>query len=124
MKKSFNQIFFIRKSKSNCSNSATIYLRITVDGVRTEISTQRNCEADKWNSTLSRVNGKTEEVKSVNSYLEALQFRIYEIHKNFTANAQILWRSYHPTRRKNIYHAIQKLRSNDSGANCLSSTQY
>lgn len=88
MKKSFNQIFFIRKSKSNCSNSATIYLRITVDGVRTEISTQRNCEADKWNSTLSRVNGKTEEVKSVNSYLEALQFRIYEIHKDLTANAQ------------------------------------
>ncbi len=88
MKKSFNQIFFIRKSKSSSSNQATIYLRITVDGVRTEISTQRNCEADKWNSTTSRVNGKTEDVKSVNSYLEALQFRIYEIHKDLTANAQ------------------------------------
>jgi len=86
MKKLFNQIFFLKKSKGKEENLATVYLRITIDGIRTEISVQRNCDPIKWNPGASRLFGKTEEARAFNEYLEAVEFRIYEIYKNLTAS--------------------------------------
>jgi site-specific recombinase XerD len=86
MKKLFNQIFFLKKSKGKEENLATVYLRITIDGVRTEISAQRQCDSSKWNSQTSRLFGKTEEARAFNEYLDAMEFRIYEIYKDLTAS--------------------------------------
>ena len=85
MKKLFNQIFFLKKSKSGATGLSTIYLRITVDGKRTEISTQRQCDHRKWISQAGRVNGKTEETRTLNNYLDTVEHRIYDIHKELIA---------------------------------------
>lgn len=82
MSKFFNQIFFLRKSKCQKGEESTIYLRITFGGKRTEISMQRHCDSKKWSSEAGRVMGKTEEIRTINKYLEAVEFRIYEIYKD------------------------------------------
>lgn len=84
MTKTFRQIFYIRKSKSAIQKEVTIYLRITVNGIRTEISTQRNCCPAKWNSISGRLNGKTQDVKQINEYLDSIEYRIADIHKDLT----------------------------------------
>jgi site-specific recombinase XerD len=82
MKQLFSQIFFLKKSKSGEGNLSTVYLRITIDGIRTELSTGRQCESKKWMSNAGRLSGKTEEVRSFNAYLDAIEHRIYDIHKD------------------------------------------
>ncbi|PZR31138.1 MAG: hypothetical protein DI538_21495, partial [Azospira oryzae] len=79
MRKTFNQIFLLRKSKSDLPGMAMIYLRITIEGKRTEFSLQRHCDPTKWIPEKGRLIGKSGESKSINSFLASVQFRIYEI---------------------------------------------
>src|SRR5688572_2905990 len=83
MKKTFNQNFIIRRVKQKSRATTLVYLRITVDGVRTELSLQRECDPERWDSYRGRLNGKTEEARSFNAYLDAVQRKIYDIFQTF-----------------------------------------
>lgn len=62
---------------------ATVYVRLTIDGERTEFSLQRQCDPEKWLPGKGRMNGKNDEAKSLNGYLDSIQFRIYELFQHF-----------------------------------------
>ena len=70
-------LFYPRKDKLNKDGEAPIYLRITVDGKRSEVSTQRYVDPEKWNSEAGRVKGTKEEVRQVNNHLETIKRTIY-----------------------------------------------
>lgn len=56
-----------------------IYLRLTIDGERTEFSTQREIDPAKWNAKKGRATAtKKEETRQLNSFLETMQAQIYE----------------------------------------------
>lgn len=82
MSKRFSLLFFLRKPKNYVHGKLPIYLRITIDTGRLELSTQRACEPERWNSGAGRVHGTKEEVKSVNAYLDSLQAKVYELHRS------------------------------------------
>jgi site-specific recombinase XerD len=83
MKKTFNQNFIIRRFSQKSRATTLVYVRITVDGIRTELSLQRECDPERWDSDKGRLTGKTEEVKSFNAYLDAVQLKIYDIFQTF-----------------------------------------
>ena len=56
--------------------SSTIYLRITINGERSEISTDRKVSPSAWNNVSERVNGRSEEAKMTNSYLNNLLIKV------------------------------------------------
>lgn len=58
-----------------------IYMRITVNGKRAEVSVGRECEATKWNSSAGRAIGTKEEVKMLNNYLDSLQGKVRTAHQ-------------------------------------------
>ena len=72
MKTNFSMLFYLKKQKDYLVGVAPIYLRITVDGKRAEITTNRSCEPDKWNSDAGRVIGTKESTKSINSCFEEI----------------------------------------------------
>lgn len=100
MEKSFGLLFYLKKSKGYKSGDVHIYMRITVNAAIAEISTKRKCDPVKWNATAGRAEGKTEHAKSINSYLEILQRKVYEIRKQLLENS-------HPVTAENIKALLQ-----------------
>jgi site-specific recombinase XerD len=81
MEKSFGLFFFIKKPKGGDDKEYYVYLRITVNGCCCDVSTKRKWEYSKWNVRAGRAEGKTESAKSLNSYLEVLQRKVYDIRR-------------------------------------------
>ncbi len=86
----FSQRFIIRKTKSAMKIVASIYARINVNGIRTEISTNRTCDPQKWNAAIGRIKGKNEDARELNVYLNTIELRIYEIHRELVAAKRII----------------------------------
>ena len=82
MNKTFGLLFYLKKSKANASGKLPIYLRITIDGKRTEISTKRTIEIEKWSVEANKAIGRTEDVRELNAYLDSLISRVYQSHRD------------------------------------------
>ncbi len=78
MKTNFSMLLYMKKQKNYKSGSVSIYLRITVDGKRAELSTGRECDPKKWSSKSGRAIGTKEDIKSFNAFLDNLQSKVYE----------------------------------------------
>jgi site-specific recombinase XerD len=84
MKTNFSLLFYMKKPKNYVKGAAPIYLRITVQGKRSEITAGCSCEPSQWNAHAGRCNGNKEEVKSFNAYLDNLQAKVYQAHRQLT----------------------------------------
>lgn len=81
LEKSFSLLFYLKKPKNYVKGEMPIYLRITVDGIPKEISIVRSCDPSKWNNSAGRCNGTKENVKTLNSFLDTLQTKVYEVRR-------------------------------------------
>lgn len=79
-------LFYLRKQKNYKSGLKPVYLRITVDGKRSEVTTGRECDPEKWNHNSGRAKGTKEEIKSFNAFLDNLQAKVYEAHRFLSEN--------------------------------------
>ena len=86
MKTNFSMLFYLKKQKKYKSGVVPVYFRITVAGKRSEITTNRECEPEKWNTHAGRAIGTKETTKSLNAYLDNLQSEAYEAHRYLCAN--------------------------------------
>jgi len=80
MSTNYSLLFYLKKPKNYVSGAKPIYMRITIDGSVCEISTGKSCEPIRWNSKANRSKGNTEEVKTLNSYLEMLNLKVAALH--------------------------------------------
>lgn len=75
MNQRLSLLFYPKKSKDS---ALTIYLRITINNKRIEISTGRQIDPNSWDTSAQKVKGKSEEVKSLNSYLKSFEQKIFD----------------------------------------------
>lgn len=87
--KTFSVLFFLRKPK-NRTHEAAIFLRITVDHQRVEMSVKRFCDPQRWNSITGRLNGTKEDARTLNAYLDTLQSKVYDIHRKLVETNQYI----------------------------------
>jgi site-specific recombinase XerD len=90
MKSNFHLLFYIRKQKNYKGGAMPIYMRITVNGKRADMSAGRECEPTKWNKHAGRAIGTKEEIRSLNNYLDSLQSKVRDAHQALIdANQQV-----------------------------------
>jgi integrase len=81
MKTNFSLLFYLKKQKNYVSGNVPIYMRITVEGNRSEMATNRDCDPKRWNAKGGRAIGSREEIKVLNTHLDQLQNAIYYAHQ-------------------------------------------
>lgn len=86
MSTNYSLLFYLKKPKNYVSGPKPIYMRITVDGIPKEVSTGKDCDPSKWNSRGNRAKGTTENVKTLNSYLDTIEHKIADIHLQMAKN--------------------------------------
>jgi len=91
MKNNISILFRTRNSKASKNGLVPIYLRITIDGARLELSTSKFVEKSKWSTASGSIKGNSEEAWSINGYLDSLRNKVYEteqflIHKQIEIN--------------------------------------
>src|SRR6266542_2685099 len=82
-KHTFSLLPFIRQHRQNKIGQASVYIRITVDGKRTEISTKIYVEPERWNAQKGMVKGNQESAKSLNKSIEVFEQKLKEIYTRF-----------------------------------------
>lgn len=80
MSTNYSLLFYLKKPKNYQNGPKPIYMRITVNGIPKEVSTGRECEPAKWIPRANRAKGTKEDVRMLNSYLDALEHKIADIH--------------------------------------------
>jgi site-specific recombinase XerD len=90
MQSNFHLLFYLRKQKNYKGGAMPIYMRITVNGKRADMSAGRECEASKWNNRAGRAVGTKEEIKSLNNYLDSLQTKVRNAHQVLIESNQLI----------------------------------
>jgi site-specific recombinase XerD len=75
-------LFFIRKERGSDDKKAAIYLRITVNGKRAELSIKREVEIEKWVPEAGKAKGTKEDVRQLNDYIALWERKTYQSHKD------------------------------------------
>ncbi len=87
--KTFSIIFFTRKSRS-VANKLSIYVRITVNGKRSEISLKRTVLLSEWDSSKNRGRGNSYKARVLNTYLDQAYSKLHDCQKQLLEEDKII----------------------------------
>ena len=95
MKTKVSILFYAKRAKASVNGLVPIYTRITINGKRIELSTNRFVEISKWSTEAGKMKGSSEEARSINSHLDMFKIKIIDvqmelIHKNIPITSETL----------------------------------
>ncbi|MFN8254208.1 MAG: site-specific integrase [Bacteroidales bacterium] len=85
----FGIVFYLRKYKGK-DGKAPIYVRITVDGKRTDVSLKKDILTNNWNDAKGLAKGKTDEIRNLNTYLEQIRSRLVECYQELQLKKKLI----------------------------------
>ncbi|MBP7317577.1 site-specific integrase [Flavobacterium sp. UBA6195] len=95
MKTKVSILFYAKKAKAAANGLVPIYTRITINGKRIELSTNRFVEISKWSTEAGKIKGSSEEARSINNHLDLLKSQIRDaemelIHKKIALTTETI----------------------------------
>ena len=83
-------LFYPRGNDIDKNGNAPIYLRITVNGKRSEFSIKRKVILTKWNSEAGKIRGTTEGVRQLNRYMDSIKSKVYKIQEKLSEEESLI----------------------------------
>jgi site-specific recombinase XerD len=74
-------LFYGSIARTTQNKLLPIYMRVTINGERFETSSHRYLESNKWSAAAGKAKGNTDEVRSINNYLDMLKQKAYNFQK-------------------------------------------
>ncbi len=68
--------FYLKKAKVDKAGKAPVYLRLTLNGERVEMSVHKKIKPDMWDKSAERISGRSEYARTINAYLTNLRNKI------------------------------------------------
>lgn len=90
MSASMTVLFYTKKTKTTTDGLVPIYMRVTIDGNRFEISTKRYVKIEQWSPQAGRMKGNHEEARQINSLLDAFKVKVYDHQREILNEAKSL----------------------------------
>ena len=84
----FGISFFVRRNREN-NGTVPVFLRITVNGKRSEISTKQKVQNSNWDKKRGFGKGQSPEVKTMNTYLERLRGKVIESYQELKLSKKV-----------------------------------
>ena len=81
MRDTFSLLFFPKGNDIDKLGKVPLYMRITVNGKRSELRLKRKIDPSKWNPEANKLIGNGEDSKTINKYLSNVHNKIYRIHE-------------------------------------------
>jgi integrase len=79
----FSVYFYLKKHRTNNDGEIPIYLRISVNAQRAEMSMHLSIDEKSWNAGSGRAIGSTKKMKDINAFLESTRSTMFEHYKYF-----------------------------------------
>lgn len=83
-----HHLFFLKKSKKHQRKPLAIYLRITVDGKRAEVSTGKSVERNSWMPKAGRAKGSSPNAQRLNKALNLIEFNLLEAYHSMIRQSE------------------------------------
>ena len=90
MKANITNLFYVKRAKANKDGLVPIFQRITINGKRIERSTGKYIDNSLWLTEAAKMKGKSEEARSINSYLVQLLQEVVDAEKDITINRKVV----------------------------------
>jgi site-specific recombinase XerD len=90
MKMNFSLLFYLKKQKNYVKGAVPVYMRVTVNSKRVEVTTGRECEPQRWNVGTGRMFGTKEDARGLNAYLSNLQAKVFDAHSELTKAGEVI----------------------------------
>jgi len=89
-KKTFAILFYVKRTKLLRNGEAPVFMRITVDALRAEMSIQRSINLSDWLEKKGCAKSTNAKNKELNHYLEHIRHKLYEIQKELEDENKIV----------------------------------
>ena len=85
----FSILFWINSSRAK-ENLAELFVRITINGKRVNLSLKEKVLTDLWDNRKSKVRGNSLKAKQINQYLEATRIQIFQSYMDLKSSGAII----------------------------------
>ena len=89
-RQTFSVLPIVRNNRMNKFGKVPIFIRITVNGKRQEISSKQWVDAKLWDSRKGRVKGNKEEARIINQHLDYIRTKLNSIYNELEKNGQLI----------------------------------